>query len=95
VRIPLAAAALMSAGCTAPPQSTPPPPEHAACNVAAAQGLIGRRNSPALAQEAQRRTGAGAVRVLRPGQMVTMEYRADRLNIRVDTQGKVLAVSCG
>jgi len=95
VRILLAAAALIGAGCTEPPQSTPPPPEHAACNAAASQGLIGRQQSPALVQEARRRTGAGAVRVLRPGQMVTMEYRADRLNIRVDAQGKVLAITCG
>ena len=95
MRILLAAAALIGAGCTEPPQSTPPPPEHVACNAAAAQGLIGRQQSPALVQEARRRTGAGAVRVLRPGQMVTMEYRADRLNIRVDTQGKVLAITCG
>ena len=93
MRILLAAAALLCAGCTPPPQSSPPPSRD--CNVAAAQGVIGRQQSPALIQEAQRRAGAGAVRVLRPGQMVTMEYRADRLNIRVDTQGKVLAITCG
>ena len=93
MRILLAGVALVCAGCTPPPQPTPPPSRD--CNAAAAQHLIGRQQSPALVQEARRRTGAGAVRVLRPGQMVTMEYRADRLNIRVDTQGKVLAVTCG
>jgi hypothetical protein len=93
VRILLAAAVLLCVGCTPPPQGTPPPSRN--CNAAAAQRLIGRQQSPALIREAQRRAGAGAVRVLRPGQMVTMEYRADRLNIRVDTLGKVLAISCG
>ena len=93
MRILLAAAALLCAGCTPPPQ--PIPPASRDCNAAAAQRLIGRQQSPELIREAQRRAGAGAVRVLRPGQMVTMEYRADRLNIRVDAQGKVLAITCG
>ena len=89
----LLAAALMLTACTPPPESTPPPSRE--CNAAAAQGLIGRQGGPALTQEAQRLSGAAAVRFLRPGQMVTMEFRADRLNIRVDTQGKVLAITCG
>jgi hypothetical protein len=35
------------------------------------------------------------VRVLRPGVMVTQEFNGMRLNIRVDTERKVLATSCG
>lgn len=89
----LLVAALLLAGCTPPPQPAPPPARE--CDAAAAQRLIGRQRSPALVQEAQRLSRANAVRVLRPGQMVTMEYRADRVNIRVDTQDKVLAISCG
>ena len=95
MRLLLAAAALLSTGCTPPPQSTPAPPENTACNAAAARGLIGRPGSPALAQEAQRRAGAGTVRFLRPGQIVTMEYRADRLNIHVDAQNRVERIVCG
>lgn len=34
-------------------------------------------------------------RVIRPGEMVTMEYRADRLNISVDEQGTITRVYCG
>ena len=40
-------------------------------------------------------SGAKVVRVLRPGMMVTMEYRGDRLNLRIDGQGKILSVTCG
>ena len=86
-------AALALAGCTPPPQSAPPPVRD--CNAAPAQGLIGRQASPALAQDAQRLSRAGAVRFLRPGEMVTMEFRADRLNIRLDAQEKVEGISCG
>ena len=92
------AVALALGGCVpaaAPPESTPPPPEAGACNAAPSQGLIGRQSSPALAGEARRLSGARVWRWLRPGQIVTMEYRADWLNIRVDGQGKVLAITCG
>ena len=91
MRILLAALAL--AGCAPPPESTPPPVRD--CNAAAVQVLIGRQRTTALVQEVQRLSHADAVRVLRPGQMVTMEYRADRVNIRVDAQDKVVAITCG
>lgn len=87
--------ALALAGCTPPPVSTPPPPAGDACNAAATQGLVGRPASPELAREAQRLTGARVWRWLRPGQMVTMEYRADRLNLRLNAEDKVEAISCG
>lgn len=93
MKILVAAVILLCAGCTPPPQSTPPPARE--CDAAAAAGLVGAQGSPRLAREAQRMSRAAMVRVLRPGQMVTMEYRADRLNIRVDGQGKVLAITCG
>lgn len=92
------AMALLAAGCVPPPHPDPVPPlppETGACNAAPAQGLVGRQASPALMQEAQRLAGAGAVRWLRPGQVVTMEYRADRLNLHVDAQNRIERVVCG
>ena len=71
-----------------------PPSDHA-CNAAPAQSLIGRSASPALADEARRLSGARVWRWLRPGQIVTMEFRADRLNIRLDAQDRVEGLSCG
>jgi len=91
----LAAAALLSAGCTTPSETAPVPPENAACNAAAAQRLAGRDGSPAVAQEAQRLAGAGTVRFLRPGQVVTIEYRADRLNLHVDARNRIARIICG
>ena len=65
------------------------------CDPAPAQGLLGRPASPVLAAEAQRLSGARVWRWLRPGQIVTMEFRADRLNLRLDAQDKVESISCG
>ncbi len=43
----------------------------------------------ALTAEAKRLSGANVVRYLTPGMMVTMEFRADRLNLHLGTDGKV------
>ena len=90
-------AALALAGCSygPPPESTPPPPPEGACNAAPAQGLVGRPASEALAEEAVELSGARVWRWLRPGQIVTMEFRADRLNLRLDARDRVEGISCG
>ena len=65
------------------------------CNAAKAQPLVGRARSAKLGAEALRLSGAGTLRWLRPGDIVTMEYREDRLNIELDGKGRVKAVRCG
>ena len=93
MRVLLAALAL--GGCTPPPQSTPAPPEDRSCDAAAAQRLVRREGSPQVAEEAQRLAGAKTVRFLHPGQIVTMEYRAGRLNLWLDENNRVMRISCG
>ena len=98
MRILIGALALGATACTTvPADGEPVPPTHGAgaCDAAAAQGLVGQAATSALAADAQRLAGAGTMRWLRPGQMVTMEYRADRLNIQIDEQNRVIAVRCG
>ena len=65
------------------------------CDAARAQPLVGRESSTNLGAEALRLSGAGTLRWLRPGDVVTMEYREDRLNIELDSNGRVKAVRCG
>ena len=40
-------------------------------------------------------THSRIARVLRPGQMVTMEFSAERVNIRVNERGAIIGVTCG
>src|SRR5690606_2058683 len=55
------------------------------CDADAAQSYVGREASDATVAQAKATAGAtGTVRVIRPGQAVTMDYRADRLNVEVD-----------
>jgi hypothetical protein len=86
-------AALAAAGCaTVPPAE---PESGVGCDAAAAQKLIGRERSAALGTEALRLSDARTLRWIAPGTMVTMDYREDRLNLRVDPAGKIVKVDCG
>ena len=65
------------------------------CNAAPAKHLVGRPATAELGAEALRVTGSGNLRWIRPGDIVTMEFRADRLNIELDAQGRVTRLRCG
>jgi hypothetical protein len=92
---------LLAVACTAAERPRDPadsPHERGAgtaCNAAAAHRLVGRQRSEAAAAEAKRLTGAAAIRWIPLGAMVTMDYRPDRLNIRLDRNGRILSLDCG
>jgi hypothetical protein len=92
----IALAALGLAGC-ASMNGAPPPPQGATgeCSAEAARDLVGQPGTADLAAEAQRRTHLRTVRWIRPGEAVTMDYRADRLDISLDDDGKVARIACG
>ncbi|MCM2251256.1 MAG: I78 family peptidase inhibitor [Ramlibacter sp.] len=66
-----------------------------ACNADRARFAAGQLLTADLEREARLRSGAATVRVIRPGQMVTLEYNEQRLNIEVDAAGRVTRVRCG
>lgn len=95
-------AALLTAACaTATPEdgggnaAAPAPEAPGTCNATAVQDLVGRPNSAEVSADAQRRSGARTVRVIRPGDAVTMDYRQDRLNIELDADSKIVRFNCG
>lgn len=100
----LAGVLLLAACASSPPAesapATPAPPPPAAdasgpCRASAAEFARGRAYTDALGAELQAKAGAKALRVIRPGQAVTMDFRDDRLNVELDAGGKVTKVSCG
>lgn len=104
MRLPIATLAIiaplvMSAcGSTTPAGSevtSPATPAATRCNAAPAQFAVGRNVDVALEGDARARAGARTSRVLKPGQVVTMEFNAERLNLSVDNAGRVTRVSCG
>ena len=89
-------ATLLAAGLSAC-ATTPMPPDDAKpglCNASTLEWTIGQVADQALVTRAHRESGAKLVRVLVPGQMVTMEYSDMRLNLYVDAANKVTRYSC-
>lgn len=86
-------------------KSGPLPPEEqirvapgildASCSAEQAQRFVGRTADEDTVQAAISASGAKAARVIKPDMMVTMDYRGDRLNIRVDVAGKIIEIACG
>lgn len=94
----LALGVLTLPACTAspPPMSDPMPPQTASCNAEAAKpAAIGKVATAAVIEQARRDAGARTMRVLKPGQMVTMEYAEGRLNIDVDARNVIINLRCG
>lgn len=81
---------LMLAGCV---PATPEPPVQSApdaCGASALQSLTGQPEAVlATMRFAQR------LRVIHPGEAVTLDYSESRLNIEINAQGRIATVHCG
>ena len=64
------------------------------CDAAAVQHLVGAA-ADTTAPEALRLSGARTLRRYVTGDMLTMDYRADRLNVETDATGKIVKLTCG
>ncbi|MDX3895713.1 I78 family peptidase inhibitor [Pusillimonas sp.] len=87
----LALAACSSVDLNEPDNNTIP----RICNADNASHVTGKRISAELEQEARRSSGAGMIRVIRPGQMITKEYRSERLNLQLNDYDVVVRAYCG
>jgi uncharacterized lipoprotein YajG len=93
------AATLLLAGCSTSESTTKAAPAadagHTRCDASGAQFAVGKPVSAALLEQARSKSGAQNARVLGPNDMVTMEYRSDRLNLNTDGSATVIRVNCG
>ena len=94
-------AVAMLAGCSTPStESTAKDPVvtdtgHSRCDSKAAEFTIGKKASPELLEQARTRAGAQNARILKPSDMVTLEYRSDRLNLNTDDNLVITRINCG
>ena len=71
------------------------PATAATCDDSQAQWAIGKKVSGADVEQARKDSGAEVARTLKPDQVVTMEFNANRLNLDLDDAGRVTAIRCG
>ncbi|MDD0974918.1 I78 family peptidase inhibitor [Pseudomonas fontis] len=89
------------AGCSTGGGSASKAPEAAAsssdgrCDAAGAAFAVGKPASPAVLEQARKASGAQIARVLKPHDVMTLEYRSERLNLNADDKGVVTRVNCG
>lgn len=95
---------LVLVGCAS--MSSPPPRDAAPrpptvteggdrCGAGRVQDRVGRHYDESLGDSIRSESGAGVLRVMRPGEAHTLEYRGDRLNVRLDEDGVITAIGCG
>lgn len=77
------------------PQGNVAPAPAVVCNAQPAQSAVGQNSTASVMESARAKSGAQMARILRPGQMVTKEFDAQRLNLEVDGNGRIVAVRCG
>jgi hypothetical protein len=92
----LVAAALLLAGCTPVEMrgGGRPGGDHA-CRGLPAQQYVGQPGEAGAIQGAKRASGAAIVRIVRPGEMATMDFRPDRMTVTVDKHGVIARIVCG
>jgi hypothetical protein len=86
---------LTGACSTVPVVPLPPGPAPQVCNARAVSWAIGERARADVLEEATLDAGARTARVIRPGDIVTMEFSAERLTIEVDGRNRIVDVRCG
>jgi hypothetical protein len=95
----LAMAAVLAAmlgGCKTMPDEVPTREDQRfTCNATGVQGMVGQVATQTMGAEAVRTSGARTMRWIRPGEVVTMDYRTDRLNVHLDAQNRITQVNCG
>ena len=64
------------------------------CNADLAESAVGQKATPELLDTYRDQSGAKLARILRPRDVMTMEYNPQRLNLRVDEQDMVISVNC-
>jgi Peptidase inhibitor I78 family len=65
------------------------------CGASLIQTYIGLRANQTVREEVTRRSGAATIRWIAPGDAVTMDFSAARLNVELDEDGVVTTFRCG
>ncbi|ARP81280.1 hypothetical protein CAL12_10785 [Bordetella genomosp. 8] len=65
------------------------------CDAQPVQNLIGTKLTSSVEAQIRQASMASKTRVLKPGEVMTMEYDPKRINLILDQQGALTALRCG
>ncbi|GGP24866.1 I78 family peptidase inhibitor [Silvimonas amylolytica] len=92
----LAASSLTGCASNKGPATAPASPEaQEHCNADAVQARVGQMAEPDQLDSIRQQASAKLLRVIKPGDAVTMDYNITRLNLEVDEAGVIKKASCG
>nr|WP_272886206.1 I78 family peptidase inhibitor [Stutzerimonas kunmingensis] len=77
------------------PSNSSPTESVGQCNADAVASLTGQTVTPEILERAREQSGAITARVLRPDDIVTLEYNSQRLNIYTDKDMTIERIGCG
>ena len=80
------------AGCATVPAPGATP---AVCDAAGSEKFVGQPGTSESGAAILAATHASTLRWATPGMMMTMEFNASRVTVRLGPDGKILAVNCG
>ena len=91
-----ALAALALAGCIPPanPPETAPPAEANQCGASKVMKHLNALPTEDVLAAIRSGSGAASIRVIHPGDAVTMDYRPDRLNVEIGADGRIKSLRC-
>lgn len=93
-RLSLLAPSLLAA-CAAGQPPAHDVPAGRTCNAAQTGRFIGQPGTSEIGAEILRATRSAVLRWAPPGYMLTMDYSASRVTVRLNSAYKITAISCG
>lgn len=98
-RLALSAAVLtfsLAACAPMPPRNGGPlPPSAMTCNPEPASWAVGQAPTVEVVERIRIDTHSRIARVLHPGEVITMEFSAERVNVKVNERNAIIGISCG
>ncbi len=84
-------AALLSACSTVPTNAR----SNAVCDATGSDRFVGQAGTSETGAAILAATHASTLRWARPGMMMTMEFNASRVTVRLGPDGRIAAINCG
>lgn len=98
-RLALAVTSLIAACSTVSPAEPEIPVRGATpgftCRNQGLDVFVGQVATPEVGAQLLRASGARVIRWVQPGMMVTMDYREDRLTVRLASSNRIVTANCG